>query len=203
MAPFGEIFDAQRDSEHQEELTQKLILCEIAAALYLLKEGGTFICKMFGFQTSLIRTAVRDLFDFFDDMKIIKPISSRPASSERYLVCTGFRGVSRDFSGTDWINSVIMRDHHRRLWLPKVSRESEQDNIRYASLDTKMDEFDHDLLQLNLKACFAILSCLDRKTAAAQNSWNMQDMGETSSWQPEIPSLNVNNYMHAWRLDCL
>lgn len=161
------------------------MLCEIAAALYLLHEGGTFIIKMFGFQTNTVRVAMRDLHDYFDELTILKPISSRPASAERYVICKGFRGA-RDFDGTEWMNSVFLR------------RESKQDKIRYVSLDKKLDEFDRDLLQLNLKACFAILSCLDRKPAA-QNSWEMHE--DESSWNPELPSLNVEMYRHAWRLD--
>jgi cap1 methyltransferase len=97
-------FDLQRDSECQEEISQKLILCEIAAALYLLQTGGTFIIKMFGFRTLSVRSAMRDLHDYFDQILILKPISSRPASSERYIVCTGFRGL-RDFDGTQWMDS--------------------------------------------------------------------------------------------------
>ena len=193
-------FDAQRDSECQEELAQKLVLCEIAAALYLLKETGTFIIKMFGFQTSVIRTAMRDLFDNFDELKILKPISSRPASSERYLVCTGFRGVSRNFDGREWMNSVILRDHHQSRWTLTVPTPSVNDNSRYSTLDKTMDEFDRDLIQLNLKTCFAILSCLDRKTEA-QKSWNMQGVEEP--WETEFPPLNVSAYKHAWRLDSL
>lgn len=178
-------FDAQRDSECQEELSQKLVLCEIAAALYLLQTGGLFVIKMFGFRTSSVRTAMRDLYDYFDQVVVLKPISSRPASAERYVVCTGFRGA-REFDGTQWMNSVILR------------RESKQDRIRYSSLDKMLDEFDRDLLQLNLKTCFGILSTLDRKSAT-QNLSSMQD--DETSWGSHLPTLNVDMYRHAWRLN--
>ena len=59
-------FDLQRDAANQEELTQKLVACETAAALELLEFGGTYIVKMFGFQLPTSRTLVRDLFAMFD-----------------------------------------------------------------------------------------------------------------------------------------
>ncbi|CAJ1909532.1 unnamed protein product [Cylindrotheca closterium] len=179
-------FDAQRNSECQEELATKLILCEIAAAMYLLQQGGTLVIKMFGFQTNTIRVAMRDLFDFFDELTILKPISSRPASAERYVVCKGYRGM-RDFDGTEWMNSVFLR------------RVTPQDKMRYAQFDNKLDEFDMDLLQLNLKACFAILSLLERK-AAAQSSWQISMQGGGAPWDSELPPLNVEFYRQAWRL---
>jgi hypothetical protein len=78
-----------------------------------------------------------------------------------------------------------------------LRRECKQDKIRYSSLDKKLDEFDRDLLQLNLKACFGILSTMDRKTAA-QDSWAMQD--DEESWELHLPLVNVEMYRHAWRL---
>lgn len=179
-------FDAQRNSECQEQLSTKLVLCEIAAAMYLLQQGGTFIVKMFGFQTDTIKGAMRDLYDFFDELIILKPISSRPASAERYVVCKGYRGL-HDFDGTEWMNSVFLR------------RLTPQDKLRYAEFDNKLDEFDKDLLQLNLKACFAILSLLDRK-AAAQTSWQISMQGGGAPWDSERPALNVEAYRQAWRL---
>ena len=179
-------FDAQRNSECQEELATKLILCEIAAGLYLLQQGGTIVVKMFGFQTNTIRVAMRDLYELFDEMIILKPISSRPASAERYVVCRGYKGSS-DFNGNDWMNSVFLR------------RETPEHKIRYAELDNKLDEFDKALLELNLKACFSILSLLDRK-AAAKTSWQISMQGGGAPWDSELPPLNVEAYRQAWRL---
>ena len=98
------------------------------------------------------------------------------------------------------MNSVILRDHHQSRWTLTVPTASVDDNSRYSTLDTTLDEFDRDLIQLNLKTCFAILSCLDRKTEA-QKSWNMQGVEEP--WETELPPLNVSAYKHAWRLDSL
>lgn len=129
---------------------------------------------------------MRDLYEFFDEVIILKPISSRPASAERYVVCRGYKGV-KEFNGTDWMNSVYLR------------RVTPEDKMRYAEFDSKLDEFDKDLLQLNLKACFSILSLLDRK-AAARTSWQISMHGGGASWDPELPPVNVAVYKQAWRL---
>ena len=100
------------------------------------------------------------------------------------MVCKGFKGA-RDFDGPQWMNSVFLR------------RVTPQDKMRYAEFDNKLDEFDKDLLQLNLKACFAILSLLDRKTAAVEK-WQTQ--GVETPWDFRQPAVNVNIYKQAWRL---
>lgn len=176
-------FDAQRDNECQEAIAQKLVLCQIAAGLSLLCHGGTLLVKMFGFQTHTIRTAMRSLYDAFDDLIVLKPISSRPASSERYVICTGFRGVTHNWDGPQWMNSVLL------------GTPSNRDENHYFSLDRYLDEIDRDLFTLNLKACFAILSYLDRKTAVTHSWTEEKDM-----WHTEHAPLNVNMYKHAWRL---
>jgi cap1 methyltransferase len=177
-------FDAQRDNECQEAIAQKLVLCQVAAGLHLLRHGGILLVKMFGFQTKTVRTSMRSLYDLFDELVVLKPISSRPASSERYVVCTGFRGVAQDWDGPTWMNSVL-------LGMPP-----NRDETYYLRLDSYLDNVDRDVFTLNLKACFAILSCLDSKTAATQ-VWNQ----ENDAWYSEPPELDVNMYKHAWRLN--
>ena len=174
-------FDAQRDSECQEQLAQKLVVCQVAAGLFLLKPGGTLIVKMFGFQTDVIRTVMRNLYEAFDQVMVLKPISSRPASSERYVVCTSFHGLPKDWDGPKWMGKMFLGDWSYRPCLMD------------ANLRQLLEDCDRDLLTLNLKACFAILSCLERKTAACANS--------KMPWCPQLPAVNVDMYKHAWRLD--
>jgi cap1 methyltransferase len=175
-------FDAQRDSECQEELAQKIVLCELAASLELLEVGGTLVMKMFGTQTESVRMAVRCAYEKFDKLDMIKPVSSRPASSERYAVFLGFRGLSSDWvGGQKWISSIMLG----RCLQNEVSH--------YYGLDCYLNEIDRDMLALNLKACFAILSYLQKRTEDGK----MHSAGS----HPEVcPRVNVNEYKHAWDL---
>eukprot|EP00557_Chaetoceros_sp_GSL56_P000186 CAMPEP_0176501052 /NCGR_PEP_ID=MMETSP0200_2-20121128/13941_1 /TAXON_ID=947934 /ORGANISM="Chaetoceros sp., Strain GSL56" /LENGTH=463 /DNA_ID=CAMNT_0017899885 /DNA_START=178 /DNA_END=1566 /DNA_ORIENTATION=+ len=83
--------DVQRDCEDQEGVAAKLVVCQVATALQLLECGGNFVLKMFGFQSAAMRYVMETLAVQFTTVKIVKPIASRPASAERYVVALGFR----------------------------------------------------------------------------------------------------------------
>lgn len=172
-------FDAQRDSECQEALAQKLVICEMAAGLYLLELGGILVVKMFGFQTSLVRAAMHSMSDYFESISALKPISSRPASSERYVVFAGFRGLPHGWDGPKWMNNVFLE------------RAASQPPAHYQTLNSYLDEFDRDLLDLNLKACFAILSTLDRKASSGESGYGQGG---------HRTALNIELYQNAWKL---
>lgn len=176
-------FDAQRDSEHQEQLAQKLVLCEMVAGIYLLRVGGTMVIKMFGFTTSSIRTAMQSLYDMFEELRILKPISSRPASSERYVIFSGFRGLPGVWDGPSWLNSVLL------------GTATAGPPAKYVNLNSFLNQMEMDILALNLKTCFAILSTLERKTAFSYSGQSDED-----SWSEERLPVNINAYKAAWRL---
>lgn len=178
-------FDAQRDSECQEGMAQKLVLSEMAAGISLLQLGGKFVIKMFGFQSSSIRAALCSMSDMFESMQVLKPISSRPASSERYVVFEGFRGLPTKFDhGASWLGQILLG----RAALGPLEK--------YTMLNTYLDQMELDMLALNLRACFAILSTLDRKTTAiTSGSVALED------WDEERMPINVASYKWAWRLE--
>jgi 23S rRNA U2552 (ribose-2'-O)-methylase RlmE/FtsJ len=107
--------DAQRDSDYQEEVTQKLVVCQASAALELLKAGGTIVLKMFGFRTPVIRMMLQDMTCFFDKVVALKPISSRPASAERYVVFSGYQKNEPWMGGLQWQSRVFRADSSQAL----------------------------------------------------------------------------------------
>ncbi|KAF7721129.1 FtsJ methyltransferase domain-containing protein 2 [Apophysomyces ossiformis] len=84
-------FDFSGKEEHQERHAKRLLLCEIITMLLCLKQGGTFVCKFFDIVEEFTADMVWLLYQLFDSICITKPLSSRPANSERYLVCKGLR----------------------------------------------------------------------------------------------------------------
>ncbi len=90
-------FDFSADFNNQEELSTHLIFSEIFAAITLQKEGGVFILKIFDMFNDQTLKLMHLLKRFYKDMYIIKPLTSRPANSEKYVVCTGF-----SFDKTTW-----------------------------------------------------------------------------------------------------
>lgn len=192
-------FDAQRDSEHQEEVAQKLIICEVAGGLALLRVGGTLVVKMFGFQTEVIRALVRDLDSMFHQLVALKPISSRPASAERYLVCTNFKGLpSSDWDGRKWSSRMFLGQHGQ----PHQQQLSQR-------IERYLDQFDCDMLGLNLKTCFHILSYLESKCVAATNTAQSNSVdSDFSSFTSDFTYINNGNenivdieaYKRSWQL---
>lgn len=55
--------------------------------LSTLRQGGTFVCKFFDMFTEFTVDLVWLLYQLFDEICITKPLSSRPANSERYVIC--------------------------------------------------------------------------------------------------------------------
>ena len=87
-------FDFSFQYPQQEQVSTKLILCQIAFATAMQKTGGTFILKMYDTFTRLSLDLLFLLAKLYDQVYIIKPNTSRFANSEKYVVCKGFRNVN-------------------------------------------------------------------------------------------------------------
>lgn len=80
-------FDTQKSAI--EVLSFELILAECLCGTRLLKTGGMLICKMFGVSHFLTQYLYALLRAMFDAVELVKPLTSRPASNEIYLVALG------------------------------------------------------------------------------------------------------------------
>lgn len=90
-------FDFSLDFNKQEQLSYRLIFCEIVCALAVQKIGGCFVCKIF--DTFMLPT-VKLLFFiscFYEEVYLTKPLTSRPANSEKYVVAKGFKAIDNEY----------------------------------------------------------------------------------------------------------
>lgn len=87
-------FDFSNDFNQQELVSSKLIMCQIAFAIAMQKQGGNFIIKFFDTFTKFSLDLLFLLSNLYDKVYFIKPNTSRQANSEKYVVCKGFRLVS-------------------------------------------------------------------------------------------------------------
>ena len=73
-----------------------LFLGETIVALFTQKIGGTFILKMY--DTIYINSInlLHILSAFYETVKIIKPYTSRPCNSEKYIKCINFTGIPNE-----------------------------------------------------------------------------------------------------------
>ncbi|XP_062521278.1 cap-specific mRNA (nucleoside-2'-O-)-methyltransferase 1-like [Corticium candelabrum] len=84
-------FSVKNQENIQEILTKQLLLCQFLCALSILREGGNFVCKTFDLFTPFSVGLIYLLYRVFDRICIFKPVTSRPANSERYVVCERLR----------------------------------------------------------------------------------------------------------------
>ena len=173
-------FDAQRDCNNQESIAHKIIISQTAAALSLLRPGGTFVLKMFGFQDVSTRNMLHYLYnECFDQITFVKPILSRPASAERYAVCRGYTGAGSMLNGLKWRDEMMASNE----------RKTEQTSNKFEKL---MDSFDLEMLQLNIESCRSIIRYLNEKKTS------VVDDGTPQRNQRHYLSLEL--YEAAWQL---
>jgi 23S rRNA U2552 (ribose-2'-O)-methylase RlmE/FtsJ len=79
------------DENDQETLLKQLVLAQCLTALMTVAEGGDFVCKLFDSYTPFTVGLLFIMYRCFSSFALVKPFSSRPANSERYLVCLGLR----------------------------------------------------------------------------------------------------------------
>uniref|UniRef100_A0A2M4AIM0 Cap-specific mRNA (nucleoside-2'-O-)-methyltransferase 1 n=1 Tax=Anopheles triannulatus TaxID=58253 RepID=A0A2M4AIM0_9DIPT len=77
----------ENEENIQEILTKQLYLCQVIVALDIVRPNGTFVLKVFDQFTPFSVGLVYLLYRCFGTISICKPNSSRPANSERYIVC--------------------------------------------------------------------------------------------------------------------
>ena len=86
-------FDFSIEYNYQEQASCKLIFSQILAAINCQKKSGTFICKFFDFNLYFTAEMLYLLYTLYENVTIYKPYTSRIANSEKYIVCTNFKGI--------------------------------------------------------------------------------------------------------------
>lgn len=86
-------FDYSMDFNKQEENSLNLIFSQILFAMCIQKKGGSFVLKLFDTFSSLSVELIYLLNYLYEEIYIIKPLTSRPANSEKYIICLRFRMV--------------------------------------------------------------------------------------------------------------
>lgn len=84
-------FDYSTDFNKQEINSINLIFSEVVYALFLQKEKGSFVLKVFDIFHKNTLEILYLLAYFYEKIYIYKPNTSREANSEKYLICIGFK----------------------------------------------------------------------------------------------------------------
>ena len=89
-------FDFSGDFNAQEDSSLRLVVSQAYSALLLQAPGGAFVLKVFDAASAETIALLQGLRMSYADVRLVKPLSSRPANSERYALCTGFAGAAPD-----------------------------------------------------------------------------------------------------------
>jgi len=84
-------FDYSVDFNKQEENSINLIFCEMLYAIIMQKSGGSFVLKMFDIFHRNTIEILSILCYFYEKVHIYKPLTSREANSEKYIICINFQ----------------------------------------------------------------------------------------------------------------
>jgi 23S rRNA U2552 (ribose-2'-O)-methylase RlmE/FtsJ len=89
-------FNENNEFSSKEQLHHHLIFKEIVTSLFILKNGGSLILKIFDIFTELTFDYVCLLSYLFSEVYVCKPNTSRPTNSEKYLVCKFYNSKKYD-----------------------------------------------------------------------------------------------------------
>lgn len=84
-------FDYSVDFNRQEENSINLIFCEMLYALIMQKKGGSFVLKVFDIFHRNTIEILSILCYFYENVHVYKPLTSREANSEKYIICMNFQ----------------------------------------------------------------------------------------------------------------
>lgn len=89
-------FDYSIDFNNQEQLSYRIIFCEIITAFGIQQIGGSFVCKIFDIFSLFTLKMIYLIYYFYDEIHLYKPKTSRIANSEKYIVAKGFKGITKE-----------------------------------------------------------------------------------------------------------
>lgn len=129
--------------ENQEYASSRLLTCQAFLGLTAVASGGNFLCKVFD---TVNRYTVELLYCVcmcFEQVCIIKPVTSRPANSERYLVCKNRRDdidavvdiveeAMNSYTLRKYLDSLLVVDSVPRTfvdWITKLNNQSVESQI--------------------------------------------------------------------------
>lgn len=89
-------FDVSGDYCNQEILASRLILSEVVTGLAILKKHGNMVIKYFDTFYDISFDIIYLLSYYFEEVYITKPHTSRPANSEKYIVCKNYKVIEKN-----------------------------------------------------------------------------------------------------------
>lgn len=120
-------FDYSSNFNGQEINSCQIIYSECIVALNILKKGGSFVCKVFDLFSYTMIQILYIVSSCFEEVYIYKPETSRPANSEKYLVCMYYKDNLSSESKNNLLKII-------ELWNNKTFDLTEEDSIIFKDI---------------------------------------------------------------------
>lgn len=112
-------FDVSSDYANQELLHSIANIGQIISGLLTLKTGGHFVTKQYTIFEPISISIIYAIASFFEEFYIAKPVTSRAANSEIYLVGKGFNGLAtKDHSYVRGMFKIIDIFQKEKIYKP-------------------------------------------------------------------------------------
>jgi 23S rRNA U2552 (ribose-2'-O)-methylase RlmE/FtsJ len=112
-------FDFSSDFNDQESCAAALIASEVGIAIQIQAPKGAFILKMYDICSHDSIYILYILTQLYTNVIVHKPLTSRPANSEKYIICIGFRGHEHNDLVSNYITDlkdiVSGNPHHNAI----------------------------------------------------------------------------------------
>jgi len=99
-------FDFSINFNLQEQTALQLIFAEVLGALMCQKIGGHFVCKFFDTYNKTTLKIIYLIKCLYKDVYLFKPLTSRPANAEKYLIAKNFKGFPDSTYGKEYIKNL-------------------------------------------------------------------------------------------------
>ncbi len=114
----GSSFTYHNDNENViEQESYKLLFSNIINCVRIQKKGGSFICKFFETYTHMSCKFISLLISLYDKVFFIKPMTSKPSTSEKYVVCIGFKfgEVASVLKKLEKIEDLVNKNNNKNI----------------------------------------------------------------------------------------
>lgn len=113
-------FDFSTDYNNQEHSILKLLIIQTFYAIICQKRNGTFIMKMFDITSKASIDILYLLNMFYEKVSICKPVTSRCANSEKYIICSLFRYTSTAHLLPYFMNIIHTLQKHNGKYIVSI-----------------------------------------------------------------------------------
>jgi 23S rRNA U2552 (ribose-2'-O)-methylase RlmE/FtsJ len=159
--------DTAHDPNNQEQLVFYLLFAQVVTGLHIQLRNGHMIIKIFDTITRPTCQLIYYLTNFYENVSIIKPRTSRYTNSEKFIVARNFKGIlNEELKAFDKIMSNWNSDQFFRVMGIDIPEEIETQFLNY---NKNIIENQHNYIEKTIRCNYNEEEIPDKQLEAFQN----------------------------------